>query len=154
MRTYDLSPLFRATVGFDRLSPLFEQAFRGANENSYPPYNIEKTGEHAYRVTMAVAGFTPAELDIALEQNQLTVSGGKVLQDESEAERAYLYRGIARRAFQQKFSLADHIRVAEAKLENGLLAIDLVEEIPEELKPRKIAIQGSGPGVIEQKKAA
>ncbi|MBL8669763.1 MAG: Hsp20 family protein [Alphaproteobacteria bacterium] len=152
MRTYDLSPLFRATVGFDRLSPLFESAFRGANENGYPPYNIEKTGEHAYRVTMAVAGFKADEIDVTFESNQLTISGGKG--QAAEEQRQYLHRGIATRSFQQKFHLADHIRVAEARLENGLLEIELVEEVPEELKPRKIAIKGSGATVIEQRKAA
>jgi len=138
MRNYDLSPLFRSTVGFDRLARLVDSATR-ADEVAYPPYNIEKLGEEAYRVTMAVAGFANDEIDITVHENTLTVTGGA----KPEAVTAqYLHRGIARRAFERRFQLADHIRVQGATLVNGLLDIDLVRQVPEALKPRKIEIAG------------
>lgn len=141
MRTYDLSPLFRSTVGFDRLSDLMDAAF-GAEESGggYPPYNIEKVGEDAYRVTMAVAGFAEKDLSITAQDNLLVVAGR--IQGEPEAERKFLYRGIATRAFERKFSLADHIKVSGASLVNGLLHVDLVREVPEAMKPRTIQIGG------------
>jgi molecular chaperone IbpA len=153
MRTYDLSPLFRSSIGFDRLPRLVDVATRtGEAALSYPPYNIEKLGEDAYRVTMAVAGFGAGEIDITVHENTLTVTGAAKDEDKS---REYLYRGIAGRAFERRFQLADHIKVAGASLVNGLLDIELVREVPEQLKPRKIEI-GAGPvatKIIEQKAA-
>jgi molecular chaperone IbpA len=154
MTRYDLTPLFRSTVGFDRLARLVDAATRADDAAvSYPPYNIEKTGEDSYLVTMAVAGFAADELDITLHENSLTVTGnGK--EEEKPAE--FLHRGIARRAFERRFQLADHIKVAGASLANGLLQVSLVREVPEQLKPRKIQIAGSSKPtatVIEQKAA-
>jgi molecular chaperone IbpA len=152
MTGFDFSPLFRSTIGFDRLTRLADAAARldGA-ALSYPPYNIAATGENAYRVTMAVAGFGAEDLEIALKENELLVSGKARKEDEATE---YLHRGIAGRAFERRFQLADHIRVAGASLDNGLLHVDLVREIPEEKKPRKIEIaQGSGAKTIDQKAA-
>lgn len=143
MRSYDLSPLFRSTVGFDRMTRLLENALNGDDNanNSYPPYNIEKLGDDQYRVTMAVAGFSLNDLEITAHPNLLIVQGKA-----KEAEGAvYLHRGIAGRAFERRFQLADHIRVANAKLENGLLHIELVREVPEAMKPRSIQITSSTP---------
>ncbi len=156
MRTYDLSPLFRSTVGFDRLGDLMDAAF-GNDEagNGYPPYNIEKVGEEAYRVTMAVAGFAEKDLVVTAQDNQLIVAGR--IQAEAEGERKYLHRGIAARAFERKFSLADHIKVAGAALVNGLLHVDLVREVPEAMKPRQIKIATKStrePTVIEGSRSA
>ena len=156
MRTYDLSPLFRSTVGFDRLSGLMDAAF-GADEsgNGYPPYNIEKLGDEAYRVTMAVAGFAEKDLSITAQDNLLVIAGR--IQADGEAERKFLYRGIATRAFERKFSLADHIKVAGAALVNGLLHVELVREVPEAMKPRQIKITTKTtkePTVIEGSKSA
>jgi molecular chaperone IbpA len=154
MTRYDLSPLFRSTVGFDRLARLMDTATRVDDAAlSYPPYNIEKTGEDSYRVTMAVAGFASDELDLVVHENSLTVTG-KAKEAEKPAE--YLHRGIAARAFERRFQLADHIKVSGAALANGLLSIDLVREVPEQLKPRKIEIASAGkpsPQVIDQKAA-
>jgi molecular chaperone IbpA len=149
MDSFDLSPLFRSTIGFDRLMRLADSATRLDAGNSYPPYNIESTGENAYRLTMAVAGFSPDELDVTVKENALLVTG----RARKEEEKQYLYRGIARRAFERRFQLADHIKVAGASLDNGLLHVDLAREIPEEKKPRKIEIGGSTPRTIEQKAA-
>jgi len=141
MRTFDLSPLFRASVGFDNLTRVFDAANRLDDAHfSYPPYNIVKAGEDAYRITFAVAGFGENELDVQVENNTLTVRG-KVAQDEDKA--TYLYRGIAGRSFERKIELANHIQVSGARIENGLLHIDLKREIPEALKPRKVAISNS-----------
>ncbi len=138
MHSFDFTPLFRSTIGFDRLSHLLDTAAAGAERaDSYPPYNIEKVGDDRYRVTLAVAGFGEADLEIAQTENMLTVKGGG--KDESK-ERAYLHRGIAGRAFERRFELADHIRVVSAEIENGLLHIDLEREVPEALKPRTIEI--------------
>jgi molecular chaperone IbpA len=138
MRNYDFSPLFRSTVGFDRLARLADTASRvDEAQLGYPPYNIEKLGEDAYRVTMAVAGFNSDEVEITLNENTLTVAG--VAKPEVKPVQ-YLHHGIARRAFERRFQLADHIKVKGAALTNGLLDIDLVREVPETLKPRKIAI--------------
>jgi molecular chaperone IbpA len=137
MRTYDLSPLYRSTVGFDRLFGLLDSVTNGEAQ-PYPPYNIERTGENAYRVTLAVAGFGEGDLDIQAKENVLTVKGEKT--EEKADGREVLYRGIAARAFERRFQLADHVEVTGAALENGLLHIDLVREIPEAMKPRKIAI--------------
>jgi molecular chaperone IbpA len=155
MDRFDFSPLFRSTIGFDRLARLVDSATRGDPAvPSYPPYNIEKTGEDAYRLTMAVAGFAPNELDITVHENTLSVTGKA--QKEEEGNR-YLHRGIARRAFERRFSLADHLKVSGASLDNGLLNIDLVREVPEAMKPRQIKIAGgepTQPQVAEQKRAA
>jgi Molecular chaperone (small heat shock protein) len=141
MRTYDLSPLFRSTVGFDRLSRLLETAMTGDEAAaSYPPYNIEKTGDDAYRITMAVAGFGPEDLEITAQQNSLVVTG-KAKKDQETGQ--FLYRGIAGRAFERRFQLADFIKVSNANLLNGLLHIDLVREVPEAMKPRTIKIDSA-----------
>ena len=139
MRTFDFTPLYRSTVGFDRLANVLDQVLTNdVSTQSYPPYNIEKTGEDAYRITIAVAGFTDADLTIEAKDGQLVVSGKKAA--EGEAETTYLHRGIATRAFERRFQLADHVRATGAVSENGLLHIDLVREVPEALKPRKIEI--------------
>ncbi len=150
---FDFSPLFRSTVGFDRLAHLLENASRFEPTN-WPPYNIEKTGEDAYRITMAVAGFAPDEIEVVAKPNLLTVSGQKA---KSEEGVQYLHRGIATRSFRQTFELADYVKVADAKLDNGLLMIELVREVPEAMKPRRIEIkagEGSQPQQIEHAKAA
>jgi len=139
MSRLDLTPLFRSTVGFDHLASLVESANR-VEQPAYPPYNIERIGEDEYRVSMAVAGFSEAELDIQSERNVLAVSGTKATVTE---EREYLFRGIAARNFERKFQLADHVKVVGANLEDGLLHIELVREVPEAMKPRKISIGGS-----------
>ena len=150
MDSFDLSPLFRSTIGFDRLMRLADAATRVDVGNAYPPYNIESTGENAYRLTMAVAGFSPDELDVTVKENALLISGRA---KKEEDEKSFLYRGIARRAFERRFQLADHIKVVGASLDNGLLHVELAREIPETLKPRKIEIASSGPRTIEQKAA-
>jgi molecular chaperone IbpA len=152
MRSFDLTPLFRHSVGFDRLDELFETAFRNASqENSYPPYNIVKTGEDTYRITLAVAGFGEDDLEIISKENLLTVRGKG---SETDKETAYLHRGIAKRAFEHRFQLADYVRVNGANLTNGLLDVDLVRELPERMKPQQIAIgTGAKANVIEGKKA-
>jgi len=150
MDTFDFAPLFRSTIGFDRLLRLADTATR-FDGTGYPPYNIETTGENAYRLTVAVAGFAPDELDVTVKENELLVSG-KSKKDEASA--VYLHRGIASRAFERRFQLADHIKVTGASLDNGLLHVDLMREVPEEKKPRKIEIaKGSGPQVINQRAA-
>jgi len=153
MRTLDLTPLFRTTVGFDRLNQLLDSALRGDEAPSFPPYDIEKTGEDTYCITMAVAGFGEDDVDVTVQENMLTVAARS--KDEGK-DRAYLYRGIARRAFERKFQLADHIVVTGAGLINGLLNIELAREVPEAMKPRKIVVAtDSGKGkVIENKSAA
>lgn len=154
MTTFDFAPLFRTAIGFDRLARLMDSAAAAAEGPTYPPYNIEKTGEDTYRLTMAVAGFAQDELDLTVHENTLIVTGKAQKEDENGR---YLHRGIARRAFERRFSLADHIKVTGASLDNGLLHVDLVREVPEAMKPRQIKI-GSGeptkPQVIEQKAAA
>lgn len=139
MRTYDLSPLFRTSVGYDRMARMID-ALSSEQSNGYPPYNIEKLDDNAYQISMAVAGFAEDELTLEVKENVLTIAGRKDLDEEAEAERVYLYRGIAERAFERRFNLADHIKVQGALLENGLLHVKLVREVPEELKPRKIEI--------------
>jgi molecular chaperone IbpA len=147
MDRFDFSPLFRSTIGFDRLVRLVD---RDDTVPSYPPYNIEKTGEDSYRVTLAVAGFSPEDIDVTVHENSLLVTG-KAKKEEENVR--YLHRGIARRAFERRFSLADHIKIVGAKLVNGMLHIDLAREVPEEMKPRKIAIVAEQPEVIEKKAA-
>ena len=138
MRTFDLTPLYRSTVGFDRLASILDQVSTAAeSQNTYPPYNIEKTGENAYRITLAVAGFSDDELTIEAKEGQLVVTGRKA---EAEDKATVLHRGIATRAFERRFQLADHVRAVDAVTENGLLHVDLVREVPEALKPRKIEI--------------
>jgi molecular chaperone IbpA len=151
MDGFDLSPLFRSTIGFDRLMRLADSATRIDSSGGYPPYNIEATGENAYRLTMAVAGFAPEDLDITVKENELLVNG-KSKRDEDAAK--YLHRGIARRAFERHFQLADHIKVVGATLDNGLLHVDLVREIPEAKKPRKIEIGGGAAAQAIDQKAA
>ncbi|OQX66491.1 MAG: hypothetical protein B6A08_20220 [Sorangiineae bacterium NIC37A_2] len=142
MRTFDLSPMLRASVGFDRMMDLLDTVGRVDEVPAYPPYNIEKTGENAYRISMAVAGFAEEDLTLTVQENALLVEGKKVSKENGQ-EPVFLHRGIAERAFQRTFRLADHIRVSGAVLENGLLHIDLVREIPEAMKPRSIEIQSS-----------
>jgi len=138
MRTFDLSPLFRSTVGFDRLSRLMDAAARvDESALAYPPYNIERTGDDTYRITMAVAGFGEDDLNVVTQDNQLLISGKN---GKEEAEKSFLYRGIAGRAFERRFTLADHIRVSGASLVNGLLHVELVREVPEAMKPRQVKI--------------
>ena len=154
--SYDYAPLYRSSVGFDRVFNLLENAQRARSISDWPPYDIVKTGDDTYRISIAVAGFTHDELDITFQSNLLTVTGKK---QEAAAE-GYLHRGIAGRPFEHRFELADHVRVNGADLSNGLLLIDLVREIPEALKPRKISIESApalmsaAPAQIEAHKAA
>jgi molecular chaperone IbpA len=141
MRTnFDFSPLYRSAIGFDRLAELFDNALVSDAQPSYPPYNIELVGEDKYRITMAVAGFNRAEIEIETERDTLKIVGRK---EKEAAARTFLHRGLASRNFEQRFQLADHVKVVNASLDNGLLNIDLVREIPEAMKPRKIVIGGS-----------
>jgi molecular chaperone IbpA len=146
----DFAPLSRATIGFDRLFDMLDNARLFEQADNDPPYNIEKTGEDAYRITLAVAGFTPDELSITSEPNQLIVAGKKT----QTGNGAYLYQGIAGRSFQRQFSLADYVKVVGANLTNGMLAIDLVHEVPEAMKPRRIEIANRNQPQIEGKVAA
>lgn len=154
MRTFDLTPLLRSSIGFENLSRLVDYAARGDESGGYPPYNIEKTGENAYRIAMAVAGFSQDELDLTVQENTLTVTGQAGDADSKGNGREFLYRGIAKRAFERRFQLADVIKVTGASYENGLLNIDLVREIPEEKKPRKVAINVKDTAVIEGQREA
>jgi molecular chaperone IbpA len=158
MRTvYDFSPLFRSSIGFDRVFDLLENATRVQSIDNWPPYNIEKVGEDQYRISMAVAGFSPDELNLTSQPNWLVVSGQK----QGEESTQYLHRGIATRSFERRFELADHVKVKDARLDNGLLTIELVREVPEEMRPRRIEVQawnalgaGEQPQQIEHQKAA
>ena len=143
MTTFDLSPLFRTSVGFDRLASMLNSAHRAEQVGGYPPYNIVAEAEDTYRITMAVAGFSRDEISITTEMNQLTVTGEKAEEPSSENTQ-YLYRGIATRSFERRFNLADHVRVTGARLDNGLLHIELEREIPEIKKPRNIEIHSGG----------
>lgn len=145
MRTYDFSPLWRSTIGFDRLFDLVETAQR-AGEDNYPPYNIERVSEDRYQIALAIAGFSPDEISVTAEQNAVVVEGHKV----DKAEREYLYRGISARPFKRQFNLADYVQVKSAAFENGLLKIELVREIPEAMKPRRIPINGAPAGTVHQ----
>ena len=153
MRTFDLAPLYRSTVGFDRLFSLLDQVsgFDGTAPG-YPPYNIERTGENAYRISVAVAGFAENELSIVAKENTLTIRGDKQTKTD-EKNSSVLYQGIAARAFECQFQLADHVEVKGAKLENGLLHVDLTRELPEAKKPRQIPI-GDGKAKVVEAKAA
>ncbi len=147
----DLTPLFRTSVGFDRMAQMMNQAHRiDQNNASYPPYNIETLDENKYQITLALAGFTQDDLDITSEQNILVVRG-KI---ENEVERKYLHRGIATRSFERKFQLADHVKVTSANMENGLLHIQLMKEIPEAMKPRKIEINNNNHALETSKEGA
>ncbi len=146
MTTFDFTPLFRTSVGFDRLASMLNSAHRPEQVGGYPPYNIESRGENSYRITMAVAGFSEDELNLSTEMNQLTVSG-KSAEDDTENGN-FLYRGIATRSFERRFNLADHVKVTGAALNNGLLHIELERELPEAIKPKKIEIQ-SGKTLLE-----
>jgi molecular chaperone IbpA len=141
MTQFDFAPLLRSTVGFDRLSRLIDEQLRTADPTGYPPYNIEKTGDNDYRIAMAVAGFAEDELTLVQQDTLLVISGQKT--QSAEQAGAYLHRGIAQRAFERRFQLADYIRVVGAKLENGLLHVDLVREVPEALKPRRIPVEAA-----------
>lgn len=143
MNQFDFSPLFRSTIGFDRLSRLIDEGLRGVETPAYPPYNIEKTGNDSYRIVMAVAGFAESELELTQQENTLIIAGRKA---ESDENANFLHRGIAARAFERRFQLADFIRVTGAKLENGLLYVDLVREVPEAMKPRRIPVAGTQTG--------
>ena len=150
MRTIDFAPLYRSVVGFDRLASLLETAAADA-ATGYPPYNIERTDENAYRIDIAVAGFRPEELNVEVKENLLTVTGRKAANDEP---RRFLHRGLAERNFERKFQLADYVVVTEANLADGLLSIALKRELPEALKPRRIEIGVGQPSLIEGEKAA
>jgi molecular chaperone IbpA len=156
MRTFDPTPLWRSTVGFDRLFNLLDESLRLTGEDPYPPYNIERTGEDHYRIALALAGFTPEEVTITAEQNVLTVEGRKA----EKGEHQYLYQGISAHPFRRVFNLADYVQVKGASFEGGLLQIDLVREVPEAMKPRRIAIKTSGDSrtandkTLEHKQAA
>ncbi|WP_027487961.1 Hsp20 family protein [Allorhizobium undicola] len=155
MRHVDFSPLYRSTVGFDRLFTMLDSLGQPDQAQSYPPYNIERTGENTYRITMAVAGFDERELSIEAHAHVLAVKGEKA-EDEPAGQSEFLYRGIAKRAFERRFQLADHVEVTAASLKNGLLHIDLLRNIPEAMKPRRIAISAepvSTPKAIEAKLA-
>lgn len=138
MSNIDFSPLLRSMIGFDRMTSALENAYR-ADPGGYPPYNIESRGENDYRITMAVAGFSEQDLTIEVKENILSVSGGRP--EDADSERRFLYRGIANRSFERKFQLADYVRVVEARLENGLLHVELRREVPEAMKARKIQIR-------------
>ena len=144
MRTFDYSPFYRATVGFDRVFDLLDSAASHSGANGYPPYNIEKAGDNAYKIVMAVAGFAEAELNVTQKENELLVTG-QTAAPNGEGDKQFLYRGIAGRNFERRFQLADHVKVTGAKLANGLLTIELQREIPEEKKPRAIEIKAEAP---------
>src|SRR5436190_9902220 len=154
MRNYDLSPLWRSSVGFDRLFDFVDESLRLTGEDNYPPYNIERTGEDQYQISLALAGFTPEEITITAEQNVLTVEGRKA----EKGDHQYLYQGISARPFRRAFNLAEYVQVKGASFDQGLLRIKLAREVPEAMKPRKIAIASESAGrhgqQIEQQKAA
>lgn len=141
MRTVDFSPLYRTIVGFDRLADMIDTAAKQEPAGGYPPYNIEQLGEHEYRIELAVAGFSEDDLDIQVQENVLTIAGKRIPTEDAEG-RNFLHRGIAERSFERRFHLADNVEVRDAELKNGLLAVRLERQIPEEKKPRQIAING------------
>ena len=148
MRNFDFSPLYRTSIGFDRLANIMDTVTRAdSGGSSYPPYNIEKTGDDSYRISIAVAGFAEDELNIEARDGQLVISGKKA---DSEDDVQYLHRGIANRAFEKRFQLADHVRATDATTENGLLHVDLVREVPEALKPRRIEIASAAPQQVPE----
>jgi molecular chaperone IbpA len=142
---YDWTPLWRSTIGFDRLFDVLDEVQR-TSEETYPPYNIERIGENRFQISVALAGFTPEEVALTVEQNVLTLEGRKTEKEEKQ----FLHRGISARSFKRQFTLADHVEVKGARFENGLLFVDLVREIPEAMKPRSIAINGAGPSAANQ----
>ena len=148
MRTFDLSPLYRSTVGFDRLFSLLDQYANVDGAPTYPPYNIERTGEDSYRISIAVAGFSPQEIAIETRENTLSVRGSKEPANGNAPKVQVLHQGIAARAFERRFQLADHVKVTAANLENGLLHIDLVREVPEAQKPRTIPVTVGAPQAL------
>ncbi len=148
MTTFDFSPLFRSTIGFDRMARLFDALDR-AEDNGYPPYNIEVTGKDAYRITMAVAGFGEDDVEVTAQENRLTIKGKALPENGTK----FLHRGIARRAFERRFELADHIEVTGASLNHGVLYVDLVRELPEAMKPRVINIANAAPKALDAKAA-
>jgi molecular chaperone IbpA len=154
MRTFDLTPLWRSTVGFDRLFDLIDSSLSLPGDDNYPPYNIERTGEDAYHISLTLAGFTPDEVTVTAEQNMLTVEGHKA----DKGDHQYLYQGISGRPFRRQFSLADYVQVKGASFKNGLLQIDLVREVPEAMKPRRIPIKSGNAAAesqqVEHKNAA
>jgi molecular chaperone IbpA len=152
MTTFDFTPLYRTSVGFDRLASLMSSANRQDQGNSYPPYNIRTMGENHYQITMAIAGFSEADLDITTEHNRLVITGNRANETEEKGE--YLHRGIATRSFERRFNLADHVKVVSASLENGLLHIELERELPEEMKPRTIKIGKSSARLLDIEKIA
>ncbi len=151
MRQYDLSPLYRSAIGFDRLANLVDNALRSDAQPSYPPYNVERIDENNYLITMAVAGFTRAEIDIEVENDTLKIVGSK---QKIEPAKTYLHRGIGTRDFEHRFQLAEHVKVVSAALDNGLLSISLEREIPETMKPRMISISGDEITQVPERKAA
>ena len=151
MTTFDFSPLYRTSVGFDRLASMMSSATRQDQGNSYPPYNIRTTGEDNYQITMAVAGFAEEEIEITSEQNRLVITGSRAEEKEEQGE--YLHRGIATRSFERRFNLADHVKVVSASLENGLLHINLERELPEAMKPRTIKIGKAEKRLLDVEKA-
>ena len=153
MRTFDLAPLYRSTVGFDRLFSMLDGAGVENTAPTYPPYNIERTGENAYRISIAVAGFADTDLTIEAKENTLTIRGEKQ-EKAGEKQGEVLYQGIAARAFERRFQLADYVQVQGASLENGLLHLDLVREVPEAKKPRTIQIGGANSNKVLEAKAA
>jgi molecular chaperone IbpA len=150
MRTFDFTPLWRSTIGFDHLADLVDASLRQATDDNYPPYNIERSSEDHYRITLALAGFAPDDVSVTAEQSTLTIEGKKSTQDEHE----YLYQGIAARPFRRVFNLADYVQVKDASFKDGLLTIDLAREVPDAMKPRRIAINGGGGARQIDQKAA
>lgn len=150
MRTFDPTPFWRSTIGFDRVFDMLDQTAQYQAHDTYPPYNIERGDDDHYRISLALAGFSPEEITITAEQDVLTVEGSKAQKPETE----YLYQGISARPFRRVFNLAEYVQVKNASFENGLLKIELVREVPEAMKPRRIAINGAAKLSIEQKKAA
>ena len=147
MRSFDFAPLYRASIGFDQIADLLDRvSTHQGGQSSYPPYNIEKTEEDGYRISIAAAGFSEADLEIEVKENTLNVSAQK---PKAEDKRTYLHRGIATRAFERQFHLADHVRAVGASYENGMLHIELIREVPEALKPRRIQIQSKSPLQVE-----
>jgi molecular chaperone IbpA len=146
MRTFDPTPLWRSTVGFDRLFDLIDSSLRETGDDNYPPYNIERTGEETYHVSLALAGFAPDEVTVTAAQNMLTVEGRK----DDQGDHQYLYQGISGRPFRRQFSLADYVQVKGATFNDGLLRIDLVREVPEAMKPRRIAIKSGNAAAESQ----
>jgi molecular chaperone IbpA len=146
MRTYDFSPLWRSTIGFDRLFDLAAETAQRAGEDNYPPYNIERLSDDRYQISLAVAGFSHDEISVTTEQNVVTIEGHKL----DKSDREYLYRGISARPFKRQFNLADYVQVKNASFENGLLKIELVREIPDAMKPRRIDINSVPPSNVHQ----